>query len=112
MILLVGGLLVGYAMGDKNWRAVAPFFDTQGAAFKGALVIFLLEMGVVAGSRLADLAKAGPFLLVVRDDHAGACTARSVPLGQLCGARRRRCDGAGCHGRERIVHRGAAGQCA
>jgi len=63
MVLLVGGLLVGYAMGDKNWRGIAPFFDTQGAAFKGALVIFLLEMGVVAGARLADLAKAGPFLL-------------------------------------------------
>lgn len=63
MILLVGGLLVGFSMGDKNWQGIAPFFDTQGAAFKGALVIFLLEMGVVAGSRLSDLTKAGPFLL-------------------------------------------------
>ena len=63
MILLVGGLLIGFSMGDKNWHAIAPFFDTQGAAFKGALVIFLLEMGVVAGSRLSDLRKAGPFLL-------------------------------------------------
>jgi len=63
MVLLIGGLLVGYAMGDKNWQGIAPFFDTQGSAFKGALVIFLLEMGVVAGARLADLRKAGPFLL-------------------------------------------------
>jgi len=31
--------------------------------FKGALVLFLLEMGLVAGSRLGDLRRAGPFLL-------------------------------------------------
>ena len=63
MVLLVGGLVVGFAMGDENWQGIAPFFDTQGAVFKGALVIFLLEMGVVAGSRLSDLRKAGAFLV-------------------------------------------------
>ena len=31
--------------------------------FKGALCIFLLEMGIVAGDRLGDLKKVGPFLL-------------------------------------------------
>lgn len=63
MVLLVGGLLVGYLMGDKNWEAIAVFYDTKGPVFKGMLVIFLLEMGVVAGSRLGDLRKVGPFLL-------------------------------------------------
>jgi len=38
-------------MGDKNCRRIAPFFDTQGAACKGALVIFLLEMGVSRTAR-------------------------------------------------------------
>lgn len=63
MVLLVGGLVVGYAMGDKNWKSIELFYDTNGPFFKGALVLFLLEMGVVAGSRLADLKKVGPFLV-------------------------------------------------
>lgn len=60
MILLVGGLLVGYFMAPESWEAVAPVFE---GLFKGALVLFLLEMGVVAGERLSDLRKVGPFLL-------------------------------------------------
>jgi hypothetical protein len=32
--------------------------------FKGVLALFLLEMGLVAGSRLGDLKRAGPFLVV------------------------------------------------
>ncbi|MEO7966287.1 MAG: sodium-dependent bicarbonate transport family permease [Gemmatimonadaceae bacterium] len=60
MILLVGGLMVGYLMGDTGWKSVSPFFDT---GFKGALTLFLLEMGMVAGSRLGDLKQMGPFLL-------------------------------------------------
>lgn len=60
MILLVGGLVVGYFMGEPGWQAVSPFFDS---GFKGALMLFLLEMGVVAGGRLGDLKKVGPFLL-------------------------------------------------
>jgi uncharacterized protein len=60
MILLVGGLLVGWMMGQKGYEPVAPFFD---GLFKGALTLFLLEMGLAAGSRLGDLRKAGLFLL-------------------------------------------------
>ena len=60
MILLVGGLLVGLLMGSSGWTAVSPFFES---GFKGALMLFLLEMGIVAGARLGDLKKVGPFLL-------------------------------------------------
>ncbi len=63
MVLLVGGLVVGFLIGPKNWAAVELFYDTKGPVFKGMLVIFLLEMGVVAGARLEDLGKVGPFLL-------------------------------------------------
>ncbi len=63
MVLLVGGLVVGALMGHANWEAIAPFFDSKGATFRGALCLFLLEMGVVAGARLGDLKKVGPFLL-------------------------------------------------
>jgi uncharacterized protein len=63
MILLVGGLIVGVLIGDKNWKTIEPFYDTKGAIFRGALCIFMLEMGLLAGSRLGDLKKVGPFLL-------------------------------------------------
>lgn len=56
MILLVGGLVMGLLMGAKSYEPVKPFFET---GFKGALVLFLLEMGIVAGSRLSDLKKVG-----------------------------------------------------
>ena len=63
MVLLVGGLIVGFLIGDKNWKVIEPFYDTKGAVFRGALCIFMLEMGVLAGARLGDLKKVGPFLL-------------------------------------------------
>jgi len=63
MILLVGGLIVGFLIGDKNWKVIEPFYDTKGAIFRGALCIFMLEMGLLAGARLGDLKKVGPFLL-------------------------------------------------
>jgi len=60
MILLVGGLVVGFLMGQEGWRAVSPFFD---GGFKGALTLFILEMGIVAAERFGDLRKVGPFLV-------------------------------------------------
>ena len=56
MILLVGGLIVGLLIGAKSYEPIKPFFET---GFKGALVLFLLEMGIVAGARLSDLKKVG-----------------------------------------------------
>lgn len=52
MILLVGGLFVGYLMEEKGYEPIRPFFD---AGFKGALCLFLLEMGITAGGQLTDL---------------------------------------------------------
>jgi hypothetical protein len=60
MVLLVGGLLVGFLMGEDGWKQVKPFFD---GGFKGALTLFILEMGIIAAARLGDLKKVGPFLL-------------------------------------------------
>lgn len=82
MVLLVGGLLVGYLMGAKGWDQVKPFFD---APFKGALCLFILEMGVVAGSRLGDLKKVGPFLLAFAVLMPIVHGALGVWLGHLAG---------------------------
>lgn len=60
--LLLAGLLVGWIAGPARVDAgVAPLFF---GLFKGALAIFLLEMGIVASRRLKDLKRAGAFLVV------------------------------------------------
>ncbi len=60
IFLLLGGMIIGYVAGPQG---IAPldkvFFDL----FKGALAIFLLEMGLVAAGRLADLRAYGVFLI-------------------------------------------------
>lgn len=61
VVLLTGGLLIGWIAGPE---ALAPqtklFFDL----FKGVLALFMLEMGLVAASRLRDLRASGSFLAV------------------------------------------------
>lgn len=61
VFLLIGALVVGALCGRTGMEKVEPFFVTP---FQGVLALFLLEMGVVAGRRLGDLRKVGPFLLV------------------------------------------------
>ncbi len=60
VILLIGGLLIGLAVGPSGFESVEPFFQT---GFQGALTLFLLEMGIVAASRLKDLREVGLFLI-------------------------------------------------
>lgn len=61
IVLLIGGLLIGLAVGAEGFEESKAFFVTP---FKGVLALFMLEMGLVAGRRLADLKKAGAFLLL------------------------------------------------
>lgn len=61
IFLLLGSLLAGALCGKPGMEKVEPFFVTP---FQGVLTLFLLEMGTVAGRRLGDLSKVGPFLLV------------------------------------------------
>ena len=60
MLLLLGGLVIGTLVGESGWKPVQPVFE---GLFKGLLCLFLLEMGIAAGSRLGDLKKAGLFLI-------------------------------------------------
>lgn len=60
MVLLLGGMLVGFLIGDPGYQQVQPFFES---GFRGALTLFILEMGLVAGQRLDDLKKTGLFLV-------------------------------------------------
>jgi hypothetical protein len=60
VLLLLGGLAIGALIGPAGSAPIAPLFTDL---FKGVLALFLLEMGLVAGGRIGDLRRAGPFLL-------------------------------------------------
>jgi hypothetical protein len=61
IVLLVGGLLIGWAAGADGLAPVKPlFFDL----FKGVLALFLLEMGLITAAQIGSLGRCGPFLLV------------------------------------------------
>lgn len=62
IVLLGGGLLIGALCGPAKLADVQPFFAT---AFKGALCIFMIELGLAAGRRLRDAGKAGARLLIL-----------------------------------------------
>ena len=61
VLLLAGGLVIGWISGAEALEPQARlFFDL----FKAVLALFMLEMGLVAASRIRELRRTGPFLLV------------------------------------------------
>jgi hypothetical protein len=85
MVLLVGGMMIGFIIGYEGFASVKPFFDKGEWMFKGALTIFLLEMGLVAGSRLSDLKHSGAFLVAFGIAMPILHGALGVYLGSLSG---------------------------
>ena len=74
VLLLLGGLVIGALAGvDGTSPIKAVFIDP----FKGVLALFLLELGLVAGGRLAEVRRFGPAVLVI-----GVC---APPLLALAG---------------------------
>jgi hypothetical protein len=61
VLILFGGLVIGFLTGVQGYEQVEPFF---GGLFTGVLALFLLEMGVLAGRRLSDIRTAGPGLII------------------------------------------------
>lgn len=61
IVLLVGGLLIGWMAGPANVESIEPlFFDL----FKGILALFLLEMGLIAAAQIGSLRRYGLFLIM------------------------------------------------
>ncbi len=60
VMLLAGGLVIGLLTGPERFKPVEPLFV---GLFQGALVLFLLELGLVAARRFRDVRAAGPFLI-------------------------------------------------
>ncbi len=60
IVLLLGGLLIGWVSGAEGIEPIGGlFFDP----FKGVLALFLLEMGLIAASQIGSLRRYGVFLL-------------------------------------------------
>lgn len=62
VLLLLGGILIGAIAGDAGIAPIAAVFITP---FKGVLALFLLELGLVAGGRLAEMRRFGAAVLLV-----------------------------------------------
>jgi len=60
VVLLMGGLLIGWVSGSEGIEPLKPLFFDQ---FKGVLALFLLEMGLVASSHIRILKRYGLFIL-------------------------------------------------
>jgi len=61
IVLLVGGLLIGWAVGPEGLAPVTPlFFDL----FMGILALFLLEMGLITATQFGSLRRYGLFLVL------------------------------------------------
>lgn len=56
IVLLVGGLLIGWITGPERMAKVDPLFVDL---FTGALVLFMIELGTLAARRIRELRSAG-----------------------------------------------------
>ena len=59
ILLLMGGMLIGYIASDRQWQQIAPFYD---GLFRGMLMLFLLEMGITAARQIKAFRQAGVFM--------------------------------------------------
>jgi hypothetical protein len=62
VLLLLGGLTIGAVAGEAGTAPIRAVFVDP---FKGVLALFLLELGLVAGARLAEVRRFGVAVLVV-----------------------------------------------
>jgi hypothetical protein len=61
VILLLGGLAIGWISGPEGTASIQPLFF---GLFKGILALFLLEMGLIAATQLGALKRNAVFLLL------------------------------------------------
>jgi len=60
IVILLGSIVIGYMIGAEGFSSISIVFDQM---FTGAIVIFMIEMGIIAGQRLGDIKKVGIFLV-------------------------------------------------
>jgi len=82
ILLMLGGMGIGIYMGNSGNQELTTFFLDL---FKGFLAIFMLQMGIVASSRIADLSKAGLQLIIFGLTMPFISASLGILTGYLCG---------------------------
>jgi len=60
ILLLMGGMLIGWLATERQWQQISPFYE---GLFRGMLMLFLLEMGITAARQIRAFREVGPFML-------------------------------------------------
>jgi hypothetical protein len=60
ILLLMGGMTIGYLATDKQWGQISPFYE---GLFRGMLMLFLLEMGITAARQIRAFKQVGAFMV-------------------------------------------------
>ncbi len=82
VLLLVGSLLVGWFVGHDALPTIKPLFiDLYGSI----LILFLLNMGIIAGQRLGDIRQYGVKLILIGIFMPILFGALGVLVGYACG---------------------------
>jgi hypothetical protein len=95
ILLLVGGMIIGYIATDKQWQQIAPFYESL---FRGMLMLFLLEMGITAARQIKAFRQVGAFMAgfgilmpllhgmvgVTLGDAAGLSVGGAFVFGAIC----------------------------
>jgi len=82
ILLLLGGMSIGYLATDPQWKQIAPFYE---GLFRGMLMLFLLEMGITAARQAQAFRTAGPFMLAFGIAVPVVNGVVAVTLGHLVG---------------------------
>ena len=61
MLLILGSLIIGMITSSHQAEGIKPFTTDL---FKGFLVIFLLDMGIISGKKLSSFIKSGWFTIL------------------------------------------------
>jgi len=86
VLLLMGSLLTGILTGGEGWNKVHLFVEKD--LFYGALMFFLLDMGLVAARRIRDLRQTGLFLIgfailmPIANAFVGILLAKMIGMGE------------------------------
>jgi hypothetical protein len=82
VVLLLGGMAIGWIAGSEGLASIRPlFFDL----FKGALAVFLLEMGLIVARQAGELRRQGLFIIAFGLLMPVASSAAGVACGVLLG---------------------------
>jgi hypothetical protein len=82
ILLLVGGLFIGFLIGFTETKQLNFFFIDL---FKGFLALFMLQMGIITAKRLGDLKKVGSSLLIFGIVFPIIAAVLGIITGIICG---------------------------